>query len=325
MLLAIANFVAGIPIVGPGVVGRIFSLGAVQDPLLFKPHPDYIDALKSPSEYGLSATETFIDVGNDKLSIWTHEVNNDQPLVTLIFGNTGHMDVGAVPKGWPEEYDRHYRVNLLKKLENAGIGYRVVFPRGYGNSTGTPSQKAFEEDMAAVNNTFGNQPMIGLGESLGCFSLSELGKIAQNNMELVIMIAPFSDMIRRAQEDVPNMPFEKMETVIRHPMDVQKNVVGFSPETELVLIAPQNDQTTSPKNSERILKVAKEAELNVKKIDDPNGHLTWEHHPIVKVIQEHLSERSTEKNSTSPEEGNTPEKKWTKATQKPQPPRGQAI
>lgn len=90
-----------------------------------------------PENFGLSAEEVRIQSGGgDTIHGWYFKPGRaNAPVIVLFHGNAGNIS---------------HRLELLAPFVRRGLGALLFDYRGYGLSTGKPSEKAFQEDALAV-------------------------------------------------------------------------------------------------------------------------------------------------------------------------------
>jgi len=94
-----------------------------------------------PADLGIPYEEHFIDTP-DGARLWAWHLPCDQPVAELLFfhGNAGNLSKG--------------RLELLADLQRHGFTVFVFDYRGYGKSTGSPTEKGVLADAAAATDYF---------------------------------------------------------------------------------------------------------------------------------------------------------------------------
>jgi fermentation-respiration switch protein FrsA (DUF1100 family) len=134
-----------------------------QRSLLFLPAQEKV----SPAEAGLPQAQSFIITTQDgeKLVTWFIPPRGQLPLIIYFHGNAGHLPTGA-PR--------------FAELTQDGAGLLAIDYRGYGGSTGTPTEKGLLLDAAAAlaearSRGYPPERTVLLGESLGTGVVDAVG------------------------------------------------------------------------------------------------------------------------------------------------------
>ncbi|MCX7829985.1 MAG: alpha/beta hydrolase [Acidobacteria bacterium] len=131
-----------------------FYLYFNQDAYIFFPERT-ITAI--PKTFGMNYEDLFLEAGGEaKINVW-HIPNEKRQLIIHCNGNGGNMS------------DRVEKYALLYSMGFSVIGFDY---RGYGKSSGTPSEKGFYEDLRKVvsfaeQKGYNKENIILYGESIG--------------------------------------------------------------------------------------------------------------------------------------------------------------
>jgi len=264
-----------------------------QDSLIFKPKEKGVADMQDPLDYGLEgfATHDIVTGVDDMLHLWQIPPENEtSPTILVFHGNTGHFgDVGA---GRGETHSRDYRIKLLQAFADEKVGVIAVSMRGYGKSTGRPSEEAFVEDIEAVldyvlhERGISPDKLLLFGESLG----AAIALIAAEDMQLrgrpsplVVTIAAFHSMKKKAIELHPDLSESLVDRVLKHPFDNESRIRKLTKDTHILLLHPEFDLTTPPHHSEYLYDAACEEGLSVahKELGGAE-HLTWSAQHVAK-------------------------------------------
>lgn len=169
----------------------------LQDRFLYFPERDALE----PREYG--ATE-FERIGaetrdGEKLLLWWKPPLPGYPTLIYFHGNAGHLGM---------------RAEKLLAFSKEGLGVLGVSWRGYGASTGVPSENGLYEDgrtaLALAIDHLGvdSGSVILYGESLGTGVAVHLGSLMP--LGLVVLEAPYTSVVTRARERFPLLPIRHM-------------------------------------------------------------------------------------------------------------------
>ena len=140
-----------------------------------------------------------------KLHAWF--VRHPQAKTTVLFchGNAGNIS---------------HRLFRIKFFHNLQANVLLWDYRGYGKSTGRPSEKGLYQDVLAVCDyliTAKNIPVesiIAYGKSLGCAVVTELSR--HREIGYLVLESPFISVTQIAQEMIPWLP---MKYIIRQKYD----------------------------------------------------------------------------------------------------------
>lgn len=179
-----------------GVAGYLAMLGmlyARQRELLYPRDPAKADIATA----GLVAAEeaTIATADGERLIAWIVPPRADKPVLLYFHGNAGNLA-------------RAGRVGRFRALTEDGTGLFAVSYRGYGGSTGSPSEEGLLQDAraayGAAADRFGTGRLVGYGESLGTGVLLKLA--AEVPLKAVVLEAPYLSIAAVAQERYPYAP-----------------------------------------------------------------------------------------------------------------------
>ncbi|NBC02534.1 MAG: alpha/beta fold hydrolase [Bacteroidetes bacterium] len=127
-----------------------------QSKLIFLPSSDLV---VTPSEAGLQAEDVWIETSDgERLHGWHLTNELTEYIVVLSHGNAGNIS---------------NRIDIAKFLQEAGVSVLIYDYRGYGQSSGKPSEEGLYRDIEAVVNFlktdegYSEQQMIMYGRSMG--------------------------------------------------------------------------------------------------------------------------------------------------------------
>lgn len=131
----------------------------------------------------------------EKLIAWVVPPRDGKPVLLFFHGNAGN-------------FGRPIRQMRFRALTEDGTGLFAVNYRGYGGSTGSPSEDGLAQDAraayAAAVARFGAERLVGYGESLGTGVVLKLA--AEAPLEAVILEAPYLSTAAVAQQLYPYIP-----------------------------------------------------------------------------------------------------------------------
>lgn len=173
-----------------GVLGLLY---VKQRDLLYPRNPARAEIaaanLPGVEEVSLAAAD------GEKLIAWVVPPREGKPVLLFFHGNAGNF-------GGPGRQAR------FRALTQDGTGLFAVNYRGYGGSTGTPSEAGLEQDALAAYDAaiarFGADRLVGYGESLGTGVALKLA--ASKPLRAVILEAPYMSTAAVAQQAYPFVP-----------------------------------------------------------------------------------------------------------------------
>lgn len=141
----------------------------------------------TPRTFGMKYEDIFLEVKKgDKINVWFIPKENGQ-LIIHCNGNGGNLS------------DRVEKFSLLNSLGFAVIGFDY---RGYGRSDGTPSEKAFYEDLRRVvlfaeEKGYKKNGVILYGESIGGAVALQVG--TEDNFSALVLESTFTSISEMAR------------------------------------------------------------------------------------------------------------------------------
>ncbi|HEV7326993.1 MAG TPA: alpha/beta fold hydrolase [Bosea sp. (in: a-proteobacteria)] len=131
----------------------------------------------------------------EKLIAWVVPPREGKPVLLFFHGNAGNFAGSG-------------RQSLFRQLTEDGTGLFAVNYRGYGGSTGLPTEEGLARDAsaayAAASARFGAERLVGYGESLGTGVVAKLATEAP--LKAVILQAPYMSTVSVAQLRYPYVP-----------------------------------------------------------------------------------------------------------------------
>lgn len=185
-------------------------LWAVQDKMIFHPQPP--GRVSHPG-----AKAVTIDRGDATLHGWVVGGEKDGPLLVYYGGNA--EEVSEHIPGW------------------ANLPWPTVLfnYRGFGHSTGKPSEQAFVADAVAIvqwaQERLPNRPLVLFGLSLG--SGVAVQAAAQVQPNALILVSPYRSVAHIARSRFPIFP---IRWLLRHPFDAVSHADEMP--TTLVFASP---------------------------------------------------------------------------------------
>lgn len=157
-----------------------------QRKLMYFPHIN----LRPPVSFGLTDVKAgkLMTPDQEMLDYWYTSAKEGMPTILYFHGNGGHLG---------------YRADFIHAAQRHGYGVWMLSYRGYGNSTGSPSEAGFYTDANAayeyVVHELGipRDQVIIYGESIGSAVAVELAQ--HKKVKALVLQAPFSSAVAVAQ------------------------------------------------------------------------------------------------------------------------------
>jgi hypothetical protein len=149
------------------------------------------------TQAGLIGAEevTLTTADGERLVAWVVPPRSGKPVLLYFHGNAGNLG-------------RPGRLGRFKALTEDGTGLFAVSYRGYGGSTGSPTEEGLHLDARALYGAaaerFGASQLVGYGESLGTGVVLKLA--AEAPLAAVVLEAPYLSTASVAQGIYPYVP-----------------------------------------------------------------------------------------------------------------------
>lgn len=131
--------------------------------------------------------ESFKTADGQTIVTWTVEPRPGKPVILYFHGNGGNFAYG--------------RIERFRELTAEGAGLFAINYRGYGGSTGSPTEAGLRMDADAAYDAaaarYGADRLVGYGESLGTGVLTQLA--ARKPLQAVVLEAPFLSAVSVAK------------------------------------------------------------------------------------------------------------------------------
>ncbi len=167
-----------------------------QDELLFQPGKWQPNS-PCPRDMGLDFKEGFLRSGGEDICFWYLENPNAQMTVLLLHGNAGNLSD---------------RIDLLNALYDFGLSIFVIDYRGYGKSTGIPTEEGLYQDARSAYDYMINalninpEQIVIYGRSLGGAVAIDLVWSMAINKGKLIMDASFTSLGDISKRLYPFLP-----------------------------------------------------------------------------------------------------------------------
>lgn len=179
-----------------GLVGYLGMLGALylrQRALMYPRDPAKADIATASLVAAQEATVVTAD--GERLVAWIVPPRADKPVLLYFHGNAGNLA-------------RAGRTGRFRALTEDGTGLLAISYRGYGGSTGSPTELGLLQDAraayGAAADRFGAGRLVGYGESFGTGVVLKLAVEAP--LQAVVLEAPYLSTAAVAQEAYPYVP-----------------------------------------------------------------------------------------------------------------------
>jgi len=206
--------------------GLLAILWSLENQLLFFPTRTLS---ASPGDFGLTSEELTLST-SDGVTLRGWHIRSDGRRALLFFqGNAGNAS------------DRLERVRILNR--RFGLNVFLVDYRGYGRSTGSPSEQGLYRDAravyaAALERGFPPERILVFGESLG--SAVSIDLAAEKPCGAVILETPFYSILAMARVHYPFVP----RFLVRSRFDSAAKISAISA-PKLFLVA-EHDEIAPP-------------------------------------------------------------------------------
>lgn len=196
-------------------VAALAMLYLRQRDLVFPRDPTRPDIAQAGLPGAQETTLTTAD--GERLVAWVVPPRTGKPVLLYFHGNGGNLGAAG-------------RIGRFRALTEDGTGLLAVSYRGYGGSTGSPSEAGLHLDARAAYGAaaerFGSTRLVGYGESLGTGVVLKLA--AEVPLAAVVLEAPYLSTVSVAQGLYPYAPvgafmldrFESREVIgrVRAPL-----------------------------------------------------------------------------------------------------------
>lgn len=247
-----------------------FVMYIIQRKLVFKPEA----GLLPPDEYGLSELNTHELTTDDgeHIECWYHPPVNGEKIILYFHGNKFNLGDDV-------------RVAHFRSFLDKGFGLCVISFRGYGNSSGTPTEEGFYHDARAALkflkvNKIKQSQIILFGESLGTGVAT---KMAEENPKIkyVALEAPYTSVCNVAASRHPYLPVHML-------MKDHFNSIGRikTIHANLIIFHGNNDKTIPVTHGKQLYEAANEPKEII--LFDDVDHIDFP----TDAIADHLAEIS---------------------------------
>lgn len=226
----------------------------------------------APAAAGLPQADevTLTTADGEKLIAWHVPPHGPRPVVIYFQGNAGALNL---------------RAGRFKWLTADGTGLVALSYRGYGGSTGKPSETGLINDaMAAYDFAAARYPakrIVLWGESLG--TGVAIAVAAERKVGGIILDAPFTSI---ADVGAAAYPFAPVRWLIKDPFRSDERIARVS--APLLALHGENDRIVPIKFGEMLFALAREPKRMVR--FPQGGHVDLDDHGAEKAVKMFLRE-----------------------------------
>lgn len=248
-----------------GVLGLMYVF---QRALMYFPDP----TRTPPAAAGLpQAQEVTLTSGDgEKLVAWYVPPKGTKPLIIYFHGNAGALDL---------------RAGRFKWVIEDGTGLLALSYRGYGGSTGKPTETGFINDgLAAYDFARARAParnIVVWGESLG--TGVAVAVAADRKVGGVILDAPFTSI---ADVGAAAYPFAPVRWLIKDPFHSDERIARVT--APLLVLHGERDPIVPIAFGEKLFALAREPKRFVR--FPQGGHVNLDDYGAQKAVRTFLSE-----------------------------------
>jgi pimeloyl-ACP methyl ester carboxylesterase len=193
-------------------------------------------------DVGADVHEAWVDVPGARLHALHLRNARPRGVVFFLHGNAGNLD------SWFADADFYRQL---------GLDLFMLDYRGYGKSSGRiESQAQLEADVrtvwAGIAPRYAGGKRVLIGQSLG--SALAAGLAAQVQPELTVLVSPYESMAALAAEHYRWVP----QALLRYPLRTDEALSRVK--SPVLLLHGEQDDLIAPHHSERLLRVAPQAE-----------------------------------------------------------------
>lgn len=239
----------------------LIALYKFQDKILYHPEipgmpvspDDNPPGFKDPGERGVTYEDVMIEtIDGEKLHSWLmyHDGGKSNKVPTLIYfhGNAGNM-------GFRLE-------NSCKMYARTGINVLAMDYRGFGKSTGKPTEEGINLDADAVldwalaHPKLKGSPMVLFGRSLGGAVCVSLAHRRPDKIAAIVLENTFLSISAMVDVLMPAVAFAK-NLVLRIGWDSSSLIGGLK--CSILFISGDSDELVPPFHMKRLFEMAKNA------------------------------------------------------------------
>ncbi len=210
----------------------------------------------TPETHVEGVTHINLDTGEVRIKVWT--LNPRQPKALIYFG--GNAENVA------------HNIDSFRKMFPGYTVYLVNY-RGYGGSSGTPSEKGFYSDALLAYDYFSKKhtSVSVMGRSVGSAVATYLA--SERDVDKLVLITPFDSAEAVAKRLYPFFP---MGLILRDKLDSKSRVPAI--EAKTLIVATKDDEVIPYAHTTSLRESFKENSLQLAELSEV-GHNTIHLHP----------------------------------------------
>lgn len=215
------------------------TLALMQRSLLYHGEPSSM----SPAQAGAAAAQNlYFSNEGERVQYWWIAPQAGQPILVYFHGNAGSLAS---------------RAGSINAFAQQGFGVAIMSYRGFGESTGHPSERAIYADADALmqqvmqHHSSEERRVILFGESLGTGVATEMAM--RYRVAALVLQAPFTSVRARAQELYPWAP---VRWLLRDRYESLEKITRIN--APLLILHGLRDEVIPPAHSQTLMAAASE-------------------------------------------------------------------
>ncbi|MFK7816041.1 MAG: alpha/beta hydrolase [Gammaproteobacteria bacterium] len=268
-LLAIALF----------YIAAMIAIYFAQALFIYAPQMPTRDVVATPADLGLEYEDlTLNTIDNEKINAWyipAKKSKTDSKKTVLFFhGNAGNIS---------------HRLETIKIYNNLGLDFLIIDYRGFGLSTGKPSEQGtyIDADTAweylTEQRKLTPQEIIIAGRSLGGGVAAELAKKVRPAM--LILESTFTSMTEVSAKHYPFMP---TSLIVKHEYETYLKLKDIH--CPIVIAHSKKDEVIPHEHSQRNFTVANEPKQFIELHGGHGGGFLLSKHLYIEGLQQAFNE-----------------------------------
>ena len=219
-------------------IGASGYMYAAQESLIFKPS----NKVQPVEKIFPGALEHQINTPDgERLQLWYKTATPNQPTLVYLHGNAGNLST---------------RQRLIEALSADGRGLVIFSWRGFGQSSGQPSELGLYQDARAVFDWLATQnlpseQLFVYAESLGTGVATQMA--SERDFAGVILAAPYTSIAEMAKLDYPWLP---VDLLLEHRFDSLSRIQSVN--EPMVILHSRDDRVIPFQLGEKLAKASPE-------------------------------------------------------------------